>query len=235
MAVVPRQVVFHSTLTLPAAAQPQLPAEMLKELCKADRPLSLSPVRLETRFFAQPDRSSELRVRVYPDRIHIDSHETALTPAEKTWGEHYWTQVWRAGNDAQAQQNAWRQLADRYDAQRAGWIARMLRPTNLQARPPSPVPADTVLSPAPAFPAVAAVEGEDAAWRHPPLSRLMPDRWVAIVQSGGRPVIAVAGPNIKPELAVGPDPQAPEGKRPGDQPALDEGMKWMADFPEGDE
>jgi hypothetical protein len=38
------------------------------------RPVVLFPVRLETRFFPLADGSSELRVRVYPDKIHIDSH-----------------------------------------------------------------------------------------------------------------------------------------------------------------
>ena len=70
---------------------------MLSELCKGDRPLALFPVRLETRFFPQPNGGSELRVRVYPDRIHIDSHEEELTPAEKTWGQHYWTQIFARG------------------------------------------------------------------------------------------------------------------------------------------
>jgi len=43
------------------------------------RPLVLFPVRLETRFFTQADGSVELRVRVYPDKVHIDSHEPELT------------------------------------------------------------------------------------------------------------------------------------------------------------
>jgi len=241
MSAVLPHFVFRTATLLPAVAQPQLPPEMLAELCKADRPLALFPVRLETRFFARSDSSSELRVRVYPDRIHIDSHEAELTPAEKTWGQHYWTQVWRAGNDTQAQTNAWRQLADRYDAQRAAWIARLLRPTNPQSRPTSLVPADESLSPAPNFPSVEVVEeGKDAAWRNAPQARLLPDRWLAIVQSGGRPVIAVAGRNIRPELAVGPDPQVDAADTdapdiPGDEPAVDKGMRWMVDFDEAEE
>ena len=77
-------------------------------LCPSDQPLALLPVRLETRFFAQPDGSSELRVRVYPDKIHLDSHEIELTPDERDWGAHYWQQDWRAGSDAAARANAWR-------------------------------------------------------------------------------------------------------------------------------
>ena len=46
------------------------------------QPAVLFPVRLETRFFAQADGSSELRVRVFPDTVHIDSHEPELTEDE---------------------------------------------------------------------------------------------------------------------------------------------------------
>ena len=230
MSVVAPHFAFRTATVLPAVAQPQLPPEMLVELCKSDRPLALFPVRLETRFFAQPDGSSELRVRVYPDRIHIDSHEEELTPSEKTWGQHYWTQVWRAGSDAEAQKNAWRQLADRYDPQRAAWIARLLRPKNM------PAPANGEGQPE--FPRVDVVEeGKDAAWRSAPKARLLPQKWLAIVQSGGRPVIAAAGRDIRPDLAVGPDPQVDGDSTPeipGDQAAVDPGMRWMVDFDEAE-
>lgn len=221
-------LVFRTATVLPAVAPPPLPA-MLGELCQSDRPLALFPVRLETRFFPQPDGSSELRVRVYPDRVHIDSHERGLTQAEKTWGEHYWQQIFQAGDDRAGQLAAWRQLVERYDAQRAAWIARLLRPQNHDARSASSEPD---------FPPVEAVEhGEDAAWRSAPKARLLPSRWIAIVQAGGRVVAAVTGRDIRPELAVGPDPQADESARPdipGDQPAVDGGMRWMVEFDEAE-
>ena len=47
------------------------------ELARPDLPLALFPVRLETRFFPLPDGRTELRVRVYPDKVHIDSHDPA--------------------------------------------------------------------------------------------------------------------------------------------------------------
>ena len=49
-------------------------------LCPGDLPLVLLPVRLETRFFTLPGNVTELRVRVYPDKIHLDSHEPDLLP-----------------------------------------------------------------------------------------------------------------------------------------------------------
>src|SRR5438309_3953407 len=101
-------------------------------LCPGDLPLLLLPVRLETRFFTLPGNVTELRVRVYPDKIHLDSHEPDLLPTERDWGVHYWQQDWRAGNDASARATAWQQLADRFGAERAAWIARLLQPTNPQ-------------------------------------------------------------------------------------------------------
>jgi len=230
MSVVAPHFAFRTATLLPTASivAPPLP-EMLIELGKSDRPLALFPVRLETRFFPQPNGGSELRVRVYPDRIHIDSHEEELTQAEKTWGQHYWTQIFLAGDDTQAQKNAWRQLADRYDPQRAAWIARLLRPTNVGSR---------TASTEPTFPRVDVVEeGKDAAWRSAPKARLLPVRWIAIVQGAGRVIAAGGGRDIRPELAVGPDPQvdgdnAPE--IPGDQAAVDPGMRWMVDFDEAE-
>src|SRR5215204_3974665 len=108
------------------------------------RPLVLFPVRLETRFFAQPDGSVELRVRVYPDKAQIDSHEPKLTADELVWGKHFWEQIWRTGtadNPAAEERRkaAWRQLADRFDPPRAAWIARELKPQNPGDRPQNPV------------------------------------------------------------------------------------------------
>ena len=149
---------FNTTFKLPATAAADVLPLMQERLCASDRPLALLPVRLETRFFPQPDGSSQLRVRVYPDKIHLDSHEPELTPDELDWGKHYWEQSWRAGNDPQAQATAWRQLADRFRDARAAWIARVLAPTNPQQRPTSPVAPDKPLPVAPAFPSVAVVD-----------------------------------------------------------------------------
>ena len=87
-------------------------------LLNGDRPLVLLPVRLETRFFGQ-----ELRIRVFPDKIHVDTHEPELTADEVEWGKHFHTLLWNATTE-EARKNAWQQLADRYGAERASWIVR---------------------------------------------------------------------------------------------------------------
>src|SRR5262245_27560947 len=131
---------FKSGLAIPGASTTAPP----QSVCPGDLPLVLLPVRLETRFFMLPAGGAELRVRVYPDKIQLDSHEIDLTADEQIWGQHYWQQDWAAGGNTSARADAWRQLADRFGARRAAWIVRSLTPTNLAQRPATP----------PVFPAI---------------------------------------------------------------------------------
>ena len=59
-------------------------------------------------------------MRVYPDQVHVDSHERELTAGELDWGQHFWQQIWRAGTDEGKRRAAWQQLADRFDAAARG-------------------------------------------------------------------------------------------------------------------
>jgi hypothetical protein len=202
-----------------------------ERLCASDRPLALLPVRLETRFITPSGGARELWVRVYPDKIHLDTHEPTLTQDEHDWGANFWQQDWRAGNDARARQAAWAQLADRFGDARAAWIARSLWPTNAAQRPATPTLAGSPLPVSPVL-AAAVVEPptETSSWRHPPYARLMPDCWIAVLRSGRQTIAAVKGSPITEPLAAGPAPKATPPPTPDDQLTIDPLMKWMVDF-----
>src|SRR5262245_47748422 len=181
---------FKSGFTIPSS-NPAIPAE---SPWPGDLPLVLLPVRLETRFFVLQSGVTELRVRIYPDKIHLDSHEPDLTADEQTWGRHYWQQNWSAFSDVNAIGDGWRQIADRFGERRAAWIVRALEPTSASQRPSTP-PAAGEAPAVPIFPTLP-VPDSDATWRSAPQARLMPDRWVAVVHSGGRVAISVTGSDI---------------------------------------
>ena len=201
------------------------------------RPVALLPVHVETRFITDEGGGAELLVRVYPDDLHIDTHEAALTAEEERWGRQFWQQTWRAGageGQAAAQQraHAWAQLAERFGPPRAAWVARALQPENPADRPDEPVAAADPLPRAPVFPAH---DARDAAWTRAPQARLLPDRWVVVGHRDGQRVLVDWGETITTDLAAGPQPGAPPPDQPGDEDlAVDPGMRWLVDFAEAE-
>ena len=190
-------------------------------------------MRLETRFFPRDDGTTELRVRVYPDQIHIDAHDPRLSADELAWGSRYWELRWRAGDDAERLRDAWRTLTDRFEPGRAAWIARVLAPTNPDDRPEHPLTGDAQAPRPPRFPDL----GEPAAVVRTPRAAGLPARWTATAYHGGAVVAAVTGRDIVADLAVGPDADdalAPATDDPT-TPAIDEGMRWMVDFDRAEE
>jgi hypothetical protein len=61
--------------------------------CDADpeTPLALLPVRLETRYSAD---GTSLRVRIFPDELHIDRLDPGVSATEAQAGQMYWTSLW---------------------------------------------------------------------------------------------------------------------------------------------
>ncbi|WP_159982454.1 MULTISPECIES: hypothetical protein [unclassified Novosphingobium] len=179
----------------------------------ADVPLLLLPVRVETRFNAD---ATQLRIRIYPDEIHVDRLDRGLSASEASAGQAYWTRLWAGGiGDAAeaASAESWKQLLTAVGAARAHWVARTTTPTNV----------DQLGTGAPVFPEPTAQAGGAA------LARLLPDRFVAMADQGGNRSRAV-GSAIPPEVRIGL-------LSLDDEPMVDkEGLKilpgteWLADY-----
>jgi hypothetical protein len=101
------------------------PAQLINSLDGA-LPVSLFPVRLETRFF---DAGKRLRIRIYPDAINTLRHAKGLTVPEREIGERYWHA--KFAGDEEGAAAVWRDIVMRYRAPRGAWIVRVLQPTNI--------------------------------------------------------------------------------------------------------
>lgn len=190
-----------------------------------DLPIALLPVRLETHFAIDGDRVSELRIRIYPDDIHVDSHEPELTDLEVKEGQRYWERIWRAGPDTERRRAAWRELAERQGEERAGWLIQETRPTNEAPELEEPVALDTPLPVQPQFPKPRLKQGD---WSRAPQAAVLPDRWTALGFRNNTPVFSVSGRQIPEELAIGPDPSVEPSE--GESLFIDEPSRWTIDF-----
>ncbi|PVG80872.1 hypothetical protein DDE18_21050 [Nocardioides gansuensis] len=188
---------------LPVA--PEGRADSLLEGVDQAVPIALFPVRLETRF-AGPDSAPVLRVRIYPDDLHVDDHEPDLSEEEADLGRAYWTSVGAGAGEA----DAWAVLAGRLGPHRALWVRHVLEP------PDGTFP-EVVLRP----------PGTSRA----PVARALPDLFLVRVRAAGQTTVTTGGP-VADTLAVGADltgttaPVAADG----DVLALGEEARWLADF-----
>ena len=195
---------------------------------RADTPVLMLPVRLETRYV---DGGAELRIRVFPDQVHIDNHETELTEDEVAAGRFYWQTRWNAANaeaEAIAGKAAFAELAKGFRPRRAAWIAYAMTPRNVGSPPRVSDP----VFPDPARRA--------SAWSRAAFATLLPSRWVAVgyvdtPRTGLTEAFRVSGNLIPDRLNTGLDPRAqstPAVDADGvalDLP-LDDGLKWITDF-----
>lgn len=144
-------------------------------LVDEEYPLLLLPVCLETRYAANPRR---LLVRVYPDDIHADSHDPALTSEELDLQKRFLHQL-NTERQESSRLEAWQDLARRVGPLRALWLAT--GNASVQ-RPPG--------------------------WTRAAVARLLPDRFVAFAWTDldGEPIRALAPHPVREPLALGADP-----------------------------
>ena len=160
-------------------------------------PITMLPVRIETRFAGTP-ASPRLQVRLYPDDVHVDHHDPRLTSREVAAGKRYWTSV-RAGT---AGDQAWAQLLKDVGPTRAIWARQALTPTNASG--------------APTFPDAATVDGNAGIAA---TARALPGSFIVRVRYAGGQKI-VQGSAIPASLQVGISfGTAPPGTTPAPPPS----------------
>ncbi|MEU0153565.1 hypothetical protein [Micromonospora fulviviridis] len=174
----------------------------------AAAPAVLLPVRLETRF-----AGATLKIRVYPDQIHVDDHEPGLTAEEIAAGRAYWGDGQPGGPTGTPDEAAWSDLVRRFGAPRAGWIARVLEPVGW------------------VFPDPLTRTGP---WCEPARARLLPTQWYAVGRTAGGTLFSGTSDPVTRDLAVGPSP-VPDTATGTIDPAdealpIDAGMRWTVDF-----
>jgi hypothetical protein len=177
---------------------------------RPDVPLVLLPVRLETKFATSGQRTV-LRVRIYPDEVHVDSLTRGLTADEVIAGQAYWTAVWVDP----IPDGAWDALVAAVGPHRAEWVAHVSTPINLSNR---------ALGSVPDFPNV------DARTPRNVIARALPDRFVVVARQGGK-VSRARGAPIPRDLMLSPVPLE------GDEPTVVEqqltvppGAEWLVDY-----
>ena len=156
-------------------------------------PVVLLPVRLETRFVGP---GPELRIRIYPEQLHVDAHEPGLTKGERRLARRYWAARW-AAKTAEQRAAAWQELVRHVRPTRARYLVDVSEPTNLKA----------LGTGKPKFPEIPLRSGP---FTRQATARLLPEQWVAIGYRGGTEVFRAWSRPVVEDLAVGlaPDPDA---------------------------
>ena len=125
----------------------------------------------------KPD-ALELRIRIVPDDINIDSFEESLTPAELERGRQFWQRIWKGDKP----EDAWDELRSFFSTPRSAWVVRKTRPINfvdggpLPARPQFPEPPLRANS-----------------YTQAPVAAALPDFFTAILYRTGQPEHFVKG------------------------------------------
>jgi hypothetical protein len=188
-------------------------------------PIALLPVRLETRYVAKDALHYELRVRIFPDAIHLDSHQTLMSLVENQDGRAYWEKRLADGPEAETTRMAWHALCERHGESRVLWIAAALDPYGRGGRYQ---PGDG----GPGAPPIPMLPVAPSGWIDPARMRALPDRWAIVGFRDQHRILLHWTKPVPPWLQVTPELGEPGSELEGGQDAksLSAGIEWLTDF-----
>lgn len=167
----------------------------------ADLPIVMLPVRVETRWFVVDATRLELRIRIYPDDLHIPQLHP-VNAAEHDEGVAYWRARIAEGEASESAERERRRLVRRAGESRTAFVIRACAPVDGAF----PVPPET-RAPAPI------------------IARALPARFVAVGFVGNRRAFEVSSTLIPVELPVIPFTGDDDGES-----ALPNEARWLHDF-----
>lgn len=159
---------------------------------RADVPVLLLPLRVQTRYVLRADASRDLCIRVFPDDLFLQSHEPRLTPEEAAAGEALWAAPEAEVRDAAGRVTEpgrparWRGLTATFGRSRASWVVRASAPDTRRFGSPLETPVGV------------------------PCVRCLPEQLVFRIDTGGGVWQEYLGEPIPYPLPMGFDPLLPD-------------------------
>lgn len=189
-------------------------------------PIVLCPIRLETRF-----QGNQLLVRVFPDEIFLNTHETALTVAERDAARQYYEDL----NTGTAESTLWRDLVARFGVERSAYLLREMLP--VFGSPGSSTTSSSMCggvltggnNQELTFPED--IQLRSSKWTRPG-EAILPDRWVVVTYHGTEPGRITLGNRILEPLAMTPDPKLQDADLAVVEGTykIDNNLRWSLDF-----
>lgn len=196
----------------PDEVAPATAATAAPPLADGAAPAILLPVRLETRWFEVGSPTElELRVRIFPDELHVpaDDHD-APTAHERALAIAWW-QARDAAPDGDAVAAAWQALVTAARPGRAAWLTRTFAPRATTPTQPPDVPPLPAGSP-------------------PTGVRALPDRWYVVGRRAEQTVFTATTAPVRPGLRATPDPA--DQPSASDRPAVGAQLDWLTAYPD---
>lgn len=195
----------------------------------ANVPVLLLPVRLETAFIDTTEKK-ELWLRIYPDDIAVQQHETVLSEKEFEQGKFYWQLFFESEKNPTESENhkkaAWENIRSLFGPNRSAWVAKQTVPVNWANR------AALTKKEELQFPEVQFLKPDE--WTKAPTTSILPDKFIVSIFKGETKVHEQVGNFVPDTLFLGQDPFQGAEAFTKTESGIEFGkdFSWMANFEE---